>query len=46
MNTCICMIVSLCFSPEPITTLSVDYTSIQNKKLFRKENSLLGLGGL
>jgi len=38
------MIVSLRCSPEAITTLSVGYTP-QNKKLFKKENSLLGLGG-
>ena len=33
MDTCICMAVSLCCSPEAIVTLLISYTPIQNKKL-------------
>ena len=33
MDTYICMAESLHCSPETITTLLIDYTSIQNKKL-------------
>ena len=32
-DTCICMVESFCCSPETITTLLIDYTLIQNKKL-------------
>ena len=32
MDTCICILAeSLCFSPETITTLLINYTPIQNK---------------
>ena len=35
MDTCICMAESLLCSPETITTLLIDYTPIQNKKLLK-----------
>ena len=37
MDTCICMAESLRCSPETITTLLIDYTPIQNKKLKKKK---------
>ena len=37
MDTCICMVESLCCSPETITTLLIGYTPIQNKKLKKKK---------
>ena len=39
-DTCICMAESLCGSPETVTTLSIDYTPIQNfwKKIFFKNS--------
>ena len=33
INTCICMVESLCCAPETITTLFIGYTPIKNKKL-------------
>ena len=38
MDTCICMAELLCCAPETITTLSISYTPIQNKKL-KKERT-------
>ena len=32
MDTCVCMVESLCCSPETITTLLTSYTPVQNKK--------------
>ena len=32
MDTCICMVKSLCYPPETITALLISYTPIQNKK--------------
>ena len=37
MDTCICMAESLFCSPEPMATLLIGYTPIQNKKLKRKK---------
>ena len=37
MDTCIWMVVSLPCSRESITTLSISFTPIQNKKLFKKK---------
>ena len=39
MDTCICMAESLHCSLQTITTLLMDYTPIQNKKLKKKESS-------
>ena len=36
MDTCICMVESLCCSSETITILLIGYTSIQNKKFLKK----------
>ena len=36
MVTCICMVESLCCSPETITTMVIGYNPIQNKKFFKK----------
>ena len=36
MDICMWMAESLCFSPETITILLIDYTPIQNKKFFKK----------
>ena len=36
-DTSICMVGSLCCPPKTITTLLIDYTPIQNKKLKKKE---------
>ena len=36
-DTCVCMAKPLCSSPETITTLLIDYTPIQNKKLKKKK---------
>ena len=33
MNSCVCMADCLCCSPETATTLSIDYTTKQSKKL-------------
>ena len=33
MDTCVCMAESLCCSPEPITTLLISYTLIENNFL-------------
>ena len=33
MDTCICMAESLCCPPETITTLLINYTPFQDKKL-------------
>ena len=33
MDTCICMVESLCCSPETVTTLLTGYTSVQNTKI-------------
>ena len=43
MDTGICMAESLCCSPETITTVFIDYTPIQNKKVFKKslENKMM-----
>ena len=38
MATCICMAESLCYSPEAVTTLLIEYTPTQNTKL--KKNDL------
>ena len=40
LNTCMCMAESLCCPPETITTLLIDCTPIQNKKL--KKSDLKG----
>ena len=40
MNTCICMAASLCWPPETITILLIDYTPVQNKELKEKENGI------
>ena len=39
MDTYICIVESLNHSPKTITTLSIGYTQIQNKKFKREENS-------
>ena len=36
MDTCICMVESLCYALERISTLSIGYTPIQNKVLKNK----------
>ena len=40
MATCICMAESLCYSPEAVTTLLIECTPTQNKKLKKKKNSI------
>ena len=42
MDTCICLAESLRFSPQTITTLTVGYTPVQNKK-FKKKKCKSGL---
>ena len=37
IDTCICMAVPFCCSPETITTLVIGYTLIQNKRFKRKK---------
>ena len=37
MATCICMAESLCYSPEAVTTLLIEYTPTQNTKLKKKK---------
>ena len=47
-DTYTCIAESLCCSPETITTLLIDYTSIQNKKcklLFFKKSCFKALKG-
>ena len=41
MDTCICMVESLCCPSETITILLIGYTSIQNKKFLKKERGLM-----
>ena len=43
MDTCLCMVESFCCPPETITILLISQTSIQNKKLLKK-NPLPSLG--
>ena len=49
-GTCMCMAESLHCSPETITTLLIDYTPIQNKKLNvwrkkKKKDKLFAISG-
>ena len=44
MDTCICMAESLHCSLQTITTLLMDYTPIQNKKLKKKKNPAANAG--
>ena len=41
MDTWMCMTETLCCPPETITTLLTSYTSIENKKFFKREKNLL-----
>ena len=43
MDTCICMAESLHCSAETITTLLIDYTPVQNKKLKKIKISYVSL---
>ena len=36
MDTCICMVESLCGPPETVTIFLIDYTPMQNKQLKEK----------
>ena len=39
MDTCLCMVESLCYSHENITTLLIGYTPIWNKNVKRKKKT-------
>ena len=41
-DTCLCVVESLCCSPESIITLLISYTQVQNKKFKRKKKYLKG----
>ena len=41
MDTCICMAVSFCYSPETITALVIGYTLVQNKRFRRKKKEAI-----
>ena len=41
MVTCICMVESICCSPETIPTLLTVYTPIQNKKFKKKKKKAI-----
>ena len=41
MDPCICMAESLQCPPETVTTLSIDYTPIQNEKFFLSTKEIL-----
>ena len=40
MGTCTCMIESLCYPPETITTLLIGYIPIRNKKFFKTKQKI------
>ena len=42
-DTCVCMAESLSSSPETITMLLINYTSIQIKSLFKKKENIPNL---
>ena len=39
MDTCICMVESLCCLPETIIVLLISYTPIQSKKFIKKNKN-------
>ena len=40
MATCICVAECLCYSPEAVTTLLIEYTPTQNTKFKKKKTSI------